>query len=340
MWKSSRQSIRWIAGLTLLATVLAGGLVACGAADDSGDDRLSRLDRRETREARAERDDQRTARADSAGDRSERIGSLFQRRSSEEPVEAPAATAALPAAVPATALPAAAEATASLRGFIGRDDHSDDIDGATALSSSRPARGDLETEGDSDYFSFRAGRGVRYVIEARLLSHPDTIMELRDSTGYQIEFDDDGGSDGGSRIEWTAPDGGTYYVVVMGYDGVDTGTYELSLGDLREQLRSALRISPGTSMEGRLVDGSNEDYYSFRADRGVYYAIEAHLLTHPDTVMQLLDSDGHEIASDDDGGADGGSRIGWEASEDGTYYIVVSGFYSDYTGSYRLTLER
>ena len=334
--------------MTLLATVLAGGLVACGAADDSGDDRLSRLDRRETREARAERDERRTAEAESTGDRSERIGSLFQRRSSEEPVEAPAATAALPAAVPATALPAAAEATAlpaaaeataSLRGFIGRDDHSDDIDGATALSSSRPARGDLETEGDADYFSFRAERGVRYVIETRLLSHPDTIMELLDSSGYEIEFDDDGGTDGGSRIAWTAPDTDTYYVAVRSYDS-GAGTYELSVVDLRERLRSALRISPGTSMEGRLVDGRNEDYYSFRADRGVYYAIEAHLLTHPDTVMQLLDSDGHEIASDDDGGADGGSRIGWEASEDGTYYIVVSGFYSDYTGSYRLTLER
>ena len=351
MWKSSRQSIRWIAGLTLLATVLAGGLVACGAADDSGDDRLSRLDRRETREAREERDDQRTARADSAGDRSERSGSLFQRRSLEEPVEALAANATLPApaataawpvtASPATALPGDVQPTApSLRGFLGRDDHSNDIGGATALSSARPARGDLETEGDADYFSFRADRGVRYVIEARLLSHLDTVMELMDSSGYQIEFDDDGGSDGGARIEWTAPDGGTYYVAVMSYDLTGTGTYELRLGDPRERFRSASRISPGTSMEGRLLDGSNEDYFSFRADRGVYYDIEAHLLTHPDTVMRLLDSDGHEIASDDDGGAGGGSRIRWEANEDGTYYIVVSAFDSDYTGSYRLTLER
>ena len=332
MWKSSRQYIRWIAGLTLLATILSGGLVACGAADDSGDDRLSRLDRRETREARAERDDRRTTEAESAGDRSERIGSLFQRRSLEEPVEAPAATAALPAPA-ATAAPARRE-------LIGRDDHGNDIGWATEFSSARPARGDLETEGDSDYFSFRAGRGVRYVIEARLLSHPDTFMELRDSTGYQIEFDDDGGVGGGSRIEWTAPDGGTYYVVVMGFGGETTGTYELSLGDLRERLRSASRISPGTSMEGRLVDVGDADYYSFRAERGVYYDIEAHLLTHPDTVMRLLDSDGYEIAHNYDGGSGGGSRIGWEASEDGTYYIVVSAFDSDYTGSYRLTLER
>ena len=465
MWKSSRQSIRWLAGLTLLATVLAGGLVACGAADDSGDDRLSRLDRRETREARAERDDRRTAAAESAGDQRERTGSLFQRRSSEEPVVAPEATAALATAVPATALPAAAEATAlpaaaeataSLRGFIGRDDHSDDIDGATALSSSRPARGDLETEGDSDYFSFRAERGVRYVIETTSDFSTDTFITLLDGGSYEMESDDDGGTDGGSRITWTAPDDGTYYVAVMGYDGSGTGTYELrleegpaarrddhsddidgatalsssrpargdletegdadyfsfrvergvryviettsdfstdtfitlldgsgyeiesndyggtdggfrivwtapdtdtyyvavtgyanatgmyelSLGDLRERLRSAARISPGASIEGRLGEGSDEDYYSFRADRGVYYDIEAHLLTHPDRVMRLLDSDGHEIASDDDGGADGGSRIRWEASEDGTYYIVVSAFDTDYTGSYRLTLER
>ena len=314
--------------------------MACGAADDSGDDRLSRLDRRETREARAERDDRRTAAAESPGDQRERTGSLFQRRSSEESVEAPAATAALPTAVPATALPAAAEAAASLRGFIGRDDHSDDIDGATALSSSRPARGDLETEGDADYFSFRVERGVRYVIETTSDFSTDTFITLLDESGYEIEFDDDGGTDGGSRIEWTAPDTDTYYVAVMGYDSSGTGTYELSLGDLRERLRSAARISPGASIEGRLGEGSDEDYYSFRADRGVYYDIEAHLLTHPDTVMRLFDSDGYEIASNDDGGADGGSRIRWEANEDGTYYIVVSAFDGDYTGSYRLTLNR
>lgn len=322
MWKSSRQSIRWIAGLTLLATILSGGLVACGAADDSGDDRLSRLDRRETREARAERDDRRTTEAESAGDRSERIGSLFQRLSSGGPTT-----------------PAEGPTRPGFRGFNGRDDHGNDIDGATGLSSARPARGDLEAEDDSDYFSFRAERGVRYVIEARLISNSDTVMDLLDSDGSQIEYDDDGGSGSGSRIEWTASDNDTYYVVVRGYGGSNTGTYELSLVDFRERLQSAVRISPGTRSESRL--GENDaDYYYFRADRGVYYAIEAHLLTHPDTVIRLLDSDGHEIASDDDGGADGGSRIEWEANEDGTYYIVVSAFDSDYIGSYRLTLER
>ena len=143
MWKSSRQYIRWIAGLTLLATILSGGLVACGAADDSGDDRLSRLDRRETREARAERDDRRTTEAESAGDRSERIGSLFQRLSSGGPTT-----------------PAEESTRRGFRGFNGRDDHGNDIDGATGLSGARPARGDLEVEDDSDYFSFRADRGV------------------------------------------------------------------------------------------------------------------------------------------------------------------------------------
>ena len=331
MWQSSRQYIRWIAGLTLLGTMLAGGWVACGAADDSGDDRLSRLDRRETREARAERDDRRTAAAESSGDRRERTGSLFQRRLSEEPAVAPE-----PTAPPAAFLPTAAPA---LRGFNGRDDHGNDIDGATALSSVRPARGELETEGDSDYFSFRADRGLSYVIEARLLSHPDTVMELLDRNRNRIEYDDDGGNYGGSRIEWTAPDDGTYFVVVMGYDSAGTGTYELSLVDFRERLQSARRISPGTTIESRL--GENDaDYYSFRVQRGVYYDIEAHLLTHPDTVMELLDSSGYEIESDDDGGSGGGSRIEWEANEDGTYYIVVRGYDSDDTGAYRLSLER
>ena len=243
MWKSSRQYIRWIVGLTLLGTMLGGGWVACGAADDSRDDRLSSRDRRETREARAERDDRRTAAAESSGDRRERTGSFFQRRSSQEPAVAPE-----PTAPPAAFLPTAAPA---LRGFNGRDDHGNDIDGATALSSGRPARGELETGGDSDYFSFRADRGVSYVIEARLLSHPDTVMELLDRNRNRIEYDDDGGNYGGSQIEWTAPDDGTYFVVVMGYDSAGTGTYELSLVDFRERLQSAVRISPGTSTVAR-----------------------------------------------------------------------------------------
>ena len=164
-------------------------------------------------------------------------------------------------------------------------------------------------------------------------------MELLESSGYEIESDDDGGSGGGSRIEWEAYEDGTYYIVVRGYDSDDTGTYEVLLSDRREELRSAVRISPGTSIESRL--GENDaDYYSFRAQRGVYYDIEAHLLTHPDTVMELLDSNGNEIESDDDGGTNGGSRIEWAAPDDGTYYVVVRGYDGAGTGTYALSLER
>ena len=113
VWKSSRQYIRWIVGLTLLGTMLGGGWVACGAADDSGDDRLSRLDRRETREARAERDDRRTAAAESPGYQRERTGSFFQRLSSGGPTRP------------------------SLRGFNGRDDH-----GTILMGQRRFPRGD------------------------------------------------------------------------------------------------------------------------------------------------------------------------------------------------------
>ena len=322
MWKSSRQYIRWIVGLTLLGTMLGGGWVACGAADDSRDDRLSSRDRRETREARAERDDRRTAAAESAGDERERTGSLFQRLSSG-----------------GSTTPAEEPTRPAFRGFNGRDDHGDDIDDATWLSSGQPARGELETEGDSDYFSFRADRGVRYVIEARLISNSDTVMELLDSDGRRIESDDDGGTGGGSRIEWTAPDNDTYYAAVMGYSGTATGTYEVLLSDLQEELRSAVRISTGTSIESRLAGGSDADYFSFRADRGVRYVMEARLLSHPDTVMELLDSDGRGIESDDDGGTGGGSRIEWTAPDNDTYYVVVESYDSDDTGTYRLTLD-
>ena len=42
-----------------------------------------------------------------------------------------------------------------------------------------------------------------------------------------LAFDDDGGVGLASRIDWTAPSGGTFYLEVQAFDALQTGTYQL-----------------------------------------------------------------------------------------------------------------
>lgn len=58
--------------------------------------------------------------------------------------------------------------------------------------------------------------------------------------------------------------------------------------------------------------------------------------TLSDTYLRLYDSNGKEVASNDDGGESRNSRIKYTATKDGTFFVEVAG-YSDKTGTYKLT---
>ena len=228
-----------------------------------------------------------------------------------------------------------------------RDEHSDSIQSATFISAGITS-GAIDPADDSDFFGFSAEAGATYTIEVFLETHPDTMLVLYDSQGNFLEENDDGdGMDGGSRLEWTAPVSGDYYLEVFSYYWEsDTGSYTLSLSEYiapdehGDSIQSATSISAGLTY-GAINPPSDLDFFRFSAQAGSTYTIEVFLDTHPNTILILFDSRGNFIAENDDGlGLDGGSRLEWNAPASGDYYLKVYSFDQSFdTGSYTLSLS-
>ena len=192
--------------------------------------------------------------------------------------------------------------------------------------------------GDSHYYEFDARRGLTYIIETD--AGFDSYLELLDDSGDRIESDDDGGSGNSSLITWTARYSGGHVIVVRGYSGSQTGSYDLTLtaleaDDHAASFNDATPIGDGDVANGSIVEG-DEDYFVFEARRGSAYIMETS--AGFDTVIELYDDEGTEIAYDDDDGEDSASRLLWTAEYSGEYFLKVRGYDGNDTGSYRLSL--
>ena len=110
------------------------------------------------------------------------------------------------------------------------DDHGDSIDSATFISPGS-IFGTIDPPSDVDLFGFFARAGESYIFEVVLEDHPDTVLSLYQWHGIQLgEVDDTEGMDGGSRISWTAPEDGDYFLEVRSYDpDFQAGSYIIYL---------------------------------------------------------------------------------------------------------------
>jgi len=113
---------------------------------------------------------------------------------------------------------------------LARDDHGNDPTSATRVALPGSVAGTIGTGGDVDYFSFDAVAGRSYSFQTQLQTLPDSVLSLYDRDGTtRIGWNDDWGSTLASKIVWTAPANGTYYLEVAAYNSTQTGSYTLSL---------------------------------------------------------------------------------------------------------------
>jgi serralysin len=96
----------------------------------------------------------------------------------------------------------------------------------------------LEVTGDHDWYRIQLTAGQKVTIAVNLLTLEDSYVYLRGAGGAILAENDDGGGGRGSRLVFTAPTTGTYYIDVAawtpttpvpGYTG--TGTYRLSVNN-------------------------------------------------------------------------------------------------------------
>ncbi|NUT00148.1 MAG: hypothetical protein HOP96_04145 [Sphingomonas sp.] len=93
----------------------------------------------------------------------------------------------------------------------------------------------LEVTGDHDWYRIDLTAGQKITIAVNLLTLEDSYLYLRGSDGTILAENDDGGGGRGSRLVFTAPTTGTYYIDVAAWTPADppagytgTGSYTVS----------------------------------------------------------------------------------------------------------------
>ena len=219
------------------------------------------------------------------------------------------------------------------------DDYADEVEGAAGMVLGESVEGGIDFEGDVDYFVFEAVGGEVYEVDVALGTLSDSEVAVYSADGWELGFNNDRG-DGSlaSRLFWTAPLTGDFYVGVWGYD---EGSYSLTVGvsdvvdDFADGRLRAARLVVGESVEGVLDYVGDVDYFFFEVVEGELYEIEVTLGTLSDSFVTVYDADGYLWDSNDDKEGSLGSRLVWGAPVSGAFYVEVSGYGE---GSYTLNV--
>lgn len=228
-------------------------------------------------------------------------------------------------------------------------------DDTPAQASSLGTDGNLQTHnfhigGDVDWVAFSAAGGSTYTIETtNLAGESDTFISLYDTDGSTVLItDDDGGTGLASRIEWTAPASGTYYVQTRHYSSSAFGAatqYDIGIvgggatSDPFEPDNDATTASSigtnGVAQTHNFHVAGDIDWVAFSATSGSNYEIEtSNLGDNTDTILTLYGTDGSSVILTDDDSGDGyASRIVWMASGSGTYYVAAQHYASSVYGN-------
>ena len=229
-------------------------------------------------------------------------------------------------------------------------DYVNEFESATRIAIGEAVAIEFESPDDEGMFVFLGEPGAEYVFtldwESWIrLSHPSRpIMVLFDAGGQELaRLEDDDSSQ--NMMMWQAVTGGDYYIAVG--DGATFGSLALTVtvGGAAEPLDrddhgnsegEATAIRVGADARGALDYDGDSDFFRFQAERGQGYQIDVALGTLDDSMVDLYDSDGWFLDTNDDYGDTYASRLYWEAPSSGERYVAVGGYG---TGTYTLTVS-
>ena len=223
--------------------------------------------------------------------------------------------------------------------------------GSVAIGSA--STGNLETVGDNDWFKVYLTANNQYQFDLKgsstsegTLSDPD--LQLMDSSGAFITSDGDSGTGYNSLISYTAPSSGYYYLGATSYAAGATGTYTLAAtavttDDYLANTSTTGSVSVGYSSTGNVETGGDNDwfYVYLTANKQYQFDLKGSPTsegTLSDPVLQLMNSSGTLITSDDDSGTGYNALILYTASSSGYYYLGAAGNSANATGTYTLAV--
>ncbi|MBR0652924.1 hypothetical protein GXW78_24935 [Roseomonas terrae] len=166
--------------------------------------------------------------------------------------------------------------------------------------------------GQAAFFRLPENVGDIAALTRRLARDTDTVLALYDSHGRLLEEDDDGGDEMlASRIDISATQRGPLILRASLLDG-GAGRFEVMLeaaparaADAPPRTLAEAAGRPGLTVGEPLrltLRGRQEAYVALPADAPDLIAVTRGLSPGTDTVLTLVDANGRELASDDDGG--------------------------------------
>ena len=166
------------------------------------------------------------------------------------------------------------------------DDHGDTRNTATKIELNRSVSGNLETQGDIDYFRFSLRDEGTTTISTT--GRTDTLGTLINNSGNFIATNDDGGSGENFSIARKL-NPGTYYIVVSSSSNKETGKYSLRVNftktiKLPDLVVDSVGVDKRSVVTGELIRvtcrrSNNGDKNSGLFDHGIYLSKDRTITT-------------------------------------------------------------
>lgn len=221
------------------------------------------------------------------------------------------------------------------------DDIASDTSTTAQLGISNPETGELERIGDSDWFALQLFSGTSYRFNQDGLTLSDSYLQLLDSGGNTLAYNDDANGTLNSEIDFVAPYTGTYYLSASSYQGQSTGSYRVSMAVTQLPDQELTQISTG-QYAGTIDQVGDTDSLSLTLNAGVEYQLDM-LGSHNgdgtliDPYLTLVDANDQIVAVDDDNGEGLNASIQFTPSSTATYELQASAFGAE-TGSYTVVI--
>lgn len=139
-----------------------------------------------------------------------------------------------------------------------RVDVADAVPGSTATTATLTVGGPsvagvTDVAGDHDWYRVTLTAGQTYLFRTSATGgagDTDSTLAIRDASGTQLGFNDDGGGGTYSQLRFTAATSGTYYVDVGAFDDAAAGNYSVSAA-----LAPPLALFTNTEIADQLING-------------------------------------------------------------------------------------
>jgi hypothetical protein len=231
------------------------------------------------------------------------------------------------------------------------DDAGNDDSTRARVSVGRAVTGNLEFEGDVDWYRFSARTGQRYHVtlagtEGAALPLHDPMLRVLDQDGNEIASNDDSESLN-SALDFVARVNGNVFIEARGYGDSYSGAYTLNISAERLPTDAISgdnytrgRVAIDQSVSGTIDFPTDVDWYRVRLTEGQSYRfglVSAGDAPLGDPMLKIYGSDGTQLDLDDDGGDGLNSYLEFTAATTGVYFLEAGPFGGEATGGYTLT---